>query len=331
MQKRQGDMTSGHSAQLTIKSRQALMAMGAKAGLDVSIHGTQSDQPTLLTGDLNMSQGISGIQTQCCDHVETQTCKVCTTLPPGLVLVYLLNGAVQFELDDTHHRLTSCLGKTLGFAFNLTSHTRFVRHLQKGNSVKKLVVTLCPDLLTRIAAHYPLLNSPTQDMPHLFTYQWTASEEQQIRCQTIIGGSSSDSLAPLIQESNVLALIQSSLDHLLNAKGPRVTASHPMSESTKIKQHIDSLISNGTIDHYDLSSLAKKLNMSNSKLQRSFKFHCGVGVMEYIRTQRLTIAKQAMINNGISIGEAAFLAGYKHASNFCLAFKKTFGFNPGKI
>lgn len=71
--------------------------------------------------------------------------------------------------------------------------------------------------------------------------------------------------------------------------------------------------------------------MSTSKLQRMFKLYYNSTVMNYIRTLRLIAARDAICQRGATIGEAAFMAGYRHSSNFCLAFKKAFGENPGEI
>jgi AraC-like DNA-binding protein len=39
-------------------------------------------------------------------------------------------------------------------------------------------------------------------------------------------------------------------------------------------------------------------------------------------------AKKALVIERLSIGEAAYIAGYNHTSNFIQAFKKTFALTP---
>lgn len=53
--------------------------------------------------------------------------------------------------------------------------------------------------------------------------------------------------------------------------------------------------------------------------------------MVTMKTDWKTEAKEALEQNGISIGEAAYLAGYNHPSNFISAFRKPFGHTPGEL
>nr|WP_255526785.1 AraC family transcriptional regulator [Photobacterium sp. BZF1] len=77
-----------------------------------------------------------------------------------------------------------------------------------------------------------------------------------------------------------------------------------------------------------LSEIAQHVCMSISSLQRHFKVEMGETVQQYIRKRRLEIAKIQIEKGLMSISEAAYSYGYKHPSNFSLAFKKEFGISP---
>ncbi|MDA7964893.1 AraC family transcriptional regulator [Ruegeria sp.] len=65
-------------------------------------------------------------------------------------------------------------------------------------------------------------------------------------------------------------------------------------------------------------------------LQRIFKSEYGVGISEFVRGERLKRANSALQNDGISIAEAAFLAGYSNTANFSTAFRRAFGMPPAQ-
>ena len=79
-----------------------------------------------------------------------------------------------------------------------------------------------------------------------------------------------------------------------------------------------------------LQEIANHMNLSVSTLQRRFKSVFGMTVIEYARIERLEKAKRALIEDDLSIGEAAYLSGYQHASSFVSAFTKHFDISPSR-
>jgi AraC-like DNA-binding protein len=49
-----------------------------------------------------------------------------------------------------------------------------------------------------------------------------------------------------------------------------------------------------------------------------------------MRETRLQAARDAMDKDGLTIGQAAFLAGYSSPANFSTAFKRVFGISPSE-
>lgn len=85
------------------------------------------------------------------------------------------------------------------------------------------------------------------------------------------------------------------------------------------------------MDQFKLNQVASDMGMSVSNLQRVFRASYGQTIGEYIRQRRLEIARDAIVRERKSIGEAAYLAGYLHTSNFTNAFKRLFGVPPGTL
>lgn len=91
---------------------------------------------------------------------------------------------------------------------------------------------------------------------------------------------------------------------------------------------------------YILANLSKPLTIeaiardnaaSVSSVQRHFKQHYGMTVFDFIRRKRLEAARDALEGRGVTVAEAAWIAGYTSSSSFITAFKKTFGTCPGEM
>jgi AraC-like DNA-binding protein len=63
-------------------------------------------------------------------------------------------------------------------------------------------------------------------------------------------------------------------------------------------------------------------------LQRQFRSVYGTTVFEFLRECRLQRARQALERDGITVGQAALLAGYTSAANFATAYRRRFGLAP---
>lgn len=97
---------------------------------------------------------------------------------------------------------------------------------------------------------------------------------------------------------------------------------------------------NERVRNYILANLAKTLTIeaiarengaSVSSVQRHFKQQFGMTVFEFIRRKRLEAARDALEGRGVTVAEAAWIAGYTSPSSFITAFKKTYGTCPGDM
>jgi AraC family transcriptional regulator of arabinose operon len=79
----------------------------------------------------------------------------------------------------------------------------------------------------------------------------------------------------------------------------------------------------------DVAELAKKVNLSSSRLEHLFKEQLGVRLGEQILRCRLTTAAELLKSTEMTIKEIAHIVGYEHSSSFIRAFKSRFGTIPG--
>lgn len=80
-----------------------------------------------------------------------------------------------------------------------------------------------------------------------------------------------------------------------------------------------------------IEDISQACGASASSVQRYFKQQYGVTVFEFIRRKRLESARDALQCRGVTVAQAAWIAGYTHASSFVTAFKRAFGICPGEI
>lgn len=76
-----------------------------------------------------------------------------------------------------------------------------------------------------------------------------------------------------------------------------------------------------------LGQLAREVGMSHTKLNRCFRKIYGTTVFQYLRNERLSLARQ-MLDSGLNVTETAYAVGYESISHFSQAFKKQFGIVP---
>jgi AraC-like DNA-binding protein len=91
------------------------------------------------------------------------------------------------------------------------------------------------------------------------------------------------------------------------------------------------LLDNGGADALSLAEIAARACVSVNTLQRHFRAMWGTTVAQYLRDGRLARARLALERDGVSVMQAAELAGYNSAANFATAFRRRFGVSPGQV
>lgn len=80
-------------------------------------------------------------------------------------------------------------------------------------------------------------------------------------------------------------------------------------------------------DKPDLAFLARRLNVSESRLQRVFKRHTGLTLRQYAEARRAEVFK-AGVRTGSTVTEAMYEAGYSSASRLYEGADSRFGMTP---
>jgi AraC-like DNA-binding protein len=77
-----------------------------------------------------------------------------------------------------------------------------------------------------------------------------------------------------------------------------------------------------------LSVVAKAIGLSAAYLSRLFRAHRGVTLTEFINRERVDAAKSLLKDPGMSVGAAAFNAGFGSVQHFNRVFKSVAGCTP---
>ena len=78
----------------------------------------------------------------------------------------------------------------------------------------------------------------------------------------------------------------------------------------------------------NVGELAKRVNLSPSRLEHLFKEEMGLPLGNHVLQCRLRTAAALLQSSEMRIKEIAYVVGYEHPSNFVRAFKKKFGTTP---
>ncbi|MFC5401452.1 response regulator transcription factor [Cohnella soli] len=85
------------------------------------------------------------------------------------------------------------------------------------------------------------------------------------------------------------------------------------------------------LDAISLETIAQCFYVSKEHLSRAFKAHTGETVTDYMVRKRMEKARELIVEQELSIKNAAHLTGYDDIAYFYRVFKKHFGCTPGNL
>lgn len=79
---------------------------------------------------------------------------------------------------------------------------------------------------------------------------------------------------------------------------------------------------------WSIAELARRAGTSRRSFNLRFRAAYGISAIDYLRTKRLEVAREALVYQNMTVTEAADLVGYTNPANFATAFRKHFGSVP---
>ncbi|WP_370979787.1 helix-turn-helix transcriptional regulator [Agaribacterium sp. ZY112] len=347
-------MKNGPSNTASINTS-ALMQLSAHAGTKVRIHNSQAlienskqakpstIKPEHLAADTALIQGQLQLKHQfghCLMHssntLELENATVSIDREASLTFGVLLQGRLHFAIGKQWHQLPTALNQPEDawcFAINLMQSCHWQRRLYQGNQVKKVSLSIKQAWLEKKMENDGLISPPLSQLlsQHGSVIYWPASKA----CYKLASKLTKPRCGSALEKEGLsLQLIAHCLEDISSNSHDLKHLDNPKATDTAtlaLLRELETWATKAGTELPELETIAKKQGLSISGLHRRFKLNVGKSPICYLRERRLQIARDALIRGEASIGEAAYLAGYKHSSNFCSAFKKTFGLTPGQM
>ena len=157
---------------------------------------------------------------------------------------------------------------------------------------------------------------------HLDLKDWILPDFFWFQAQKLLTQHDQSYVSRMAREGFALSLMSTWLDATESKEAESIKL-----ESRRVYQFRD-LMSSDDVLTMSLNGISNQLGMSSATLQRYAHEHLNMSVTQFLRIRRLELAKKALYQDGVSIIDAALLAGYNHSSNFTTAFKRQFGVSP---
>ena len=175
---------------------------------------------------------------------------------------------------------------------------------------------LLADFLEKVKAGEPAILLPRPE--------WITKEIQEITYKIL-----HTSLKDRANQKYFCLLINTLLFHLLYQAVQQQPASNYNNYEMNSIQAAREMIRKNIRYHFVIREIAQKVGMNEFKLKNGFRELFGNGVYEYLRSERMQIARQLLTDSGRSIKEIASMTGYRSVNSFIKAFKKMYGVTPG--
>lgn len=264
-------------------------------------------------------------------HSGSGVCEVC----PKLIINFYLSGGQSFAIDSVQfsENADPCERPCVSM-INIKRKARiYFSNMDSGARLRKVKMSIPLTWLEReigeISSCSPALHDFLSTHLSHFVFEPTPDlielAEQISRPPANLKGE----LLTLYRKSRAIELMRLACAVLVAQAGEIGSKPTVMNarQSERVRQYILSNLPNDlTID-----VIARESGASASSVQRHFKQQYGMTVFEFIRRKRLMAARDALETKGVTVAEAAWIAGYISTSSFTKAFKKAYGTNPGEM
>lgn len=154
---------------------------------------------------------------------------------------------------------------------------------------------------------------------------WLSETLQMIGAEIEQGLPGSDLIALRLAETILAHAIRLHLQKAATTGGPLAGFADPQIGRALAAIHAD------PARRWTVDAMAREAGMSRSSYASRFATMLGLTPMEYLKRWRMQIARDALSQRGLSVAEAAELAGYTSEAAFSRAFKAATGQAPGVL
>lgn len=292
----------------------------------------------VLSGCYGVRPLRSGLVLHASDAVDLHDLVTRVEHRPGVSIQVFLQGAVNATvggkpvlgskdaLEAVRH------GAPRAVMLSRTQPELFERHGQRGQRMRKVSLSLSPEWLENNGFMVRDASAIGRFFAtHLAQRVWSPGARLAALAERMITFSASpDPVAELYLESHALELVAEALGGLDDEPGASDATGLDARDRQRMRR-VEDFLNSTTHPVVSLEELGRAVGTSVSTLQRLFQAAHGASAFEVIRRRNLERARDALAVNGVTVKEAAYLAGYSSSANFSTAFRKMFGCTPTQV
>lgn len=271
----------------------------------------------------------TGLRMHYCDGVDLQNFSTSGDTLPGLVFYYFLHGVPEatiggVDLVPEDERAGVAVH---GLVMNRLRPEILERFGRTGRRVRKVAVGVTGDWLadSGLSLRGDGVDFDRFTADHMARLHWQPGRRVADLSERIFEVTPyTEACRSLYLESRVLDLVAETLTLFVDAP----CAAPLRAVDRRRLRRIEDFLEASDQPAVSLDRLAREAGVSLSTLQRLFRGVHGMSASEYIRRRNLERARAALDQQGLSVKQAAFLAGYTDAGNFAKAFRRHFGRVP---
>lgn len=324
--------------QMNMRKHQSVPARWTESHLMVAAagqaRGTQwqaapSGDGPVLRGQV-LSNSINGDwQWHYAHAVAERKAQVSFEVPAGLTLGLVFEHDLKLKLANTSYFISAHAGAQ-AFCFSNPEPIELTRFFEPNAPVHKFTLGIRRAWLNSMHLDPAVL---VREEKLLIT---PAGDDIQVVVQRLLMAGGSTTFERRLQQIHDVNLLLQAFYRTFSGMSTLQSSVQEYSKldlQQKLLALVRELIDNDSLLLEDLqvTEIAKCLGSSASGIQRLAKKCFGKSLLQYIRHEKLAQANRALCEGRMTIGQAAFLAGYKHSSNFALAFKRAYGVAPGEV
>ncbi len=258
-----------------------------------------------------------------CDLQFPEPLRINKVLPGSLCIVQVLKGQWQHRVDGRHNAYTTGAPHTLGLSESMEA----VDQLPAGSYVRMAGLRIAGDYLHELAEEDPSLQ------PLLGLLADGVQFAELHRCQALgnlfqrlYHSPYQGALERLNQESLSLAVLVELAQHLKRQPGVPAPA---MRGQRDLAHEARRLLDAQLAEPPGSQALAQQLGVGETTLRRAFTQVFGQSMLQYVRRQRMELARTLLRQGKWQVAQVAYRMGYANPANFNHAYKAYFGHPPG--
>ena len=249
-------------------------------------------------------------------------------IQPKLMVMILLGGSQHFAIDGRRFRLDATRAP-VGFVLNVARPAR-LRFLEESAAPLSKVQISAPESWLRWQTRFLTDRHTMLDRfvsTHLAKAEFTPGERVLGLARRLMRPPAGmrEEMRQFYRESRGLDIFCAVYTLLSEREDGRP---RPRLASLRRGERVRDYILAHLDEPLTLEEISRGTGASVSSAQRHFKSRFGVTISEFIRGHRLERAREALLNRGVTVAEAAHIAGYTDSAHFSVAFKRDYGVPP---